>query len=209
VKPNSVDLFSVVRDVNDPPEAAGPVGCGLLVEMVTAKAPSPNTSGPPLTWQVSVSAFEERNTNLTPKVGIFIMAEQLAQLVLDILHLQVFYGFGQLKTGTAPIGPAKDWEAIYPQIACMRTTLEGTIGRVQTQRAANVAIQFAAGACSIACPDPGATIIFTLDGTPATKANPNAQPYQNPFPVDPGTVVVASSWKDGQLTSAIVGATAP
>lgn len=209
VKPGAVDLFSVVRDVNEPPEAAGPVGCGLLVEMVQGRVASRNVSGPPLTWTVGVVAFEHRNTNLEVNTGIFIMAEQLAQIVLDDLHQQVIYPYGQLAAQGLAVGPARDWEALYPGIACWRTSLEGTIGRVPSVRSANVAIAFGAGQCTITCPDASATIVYTLDGSAATKANPNATAYTGQFPVDPGTVVTASSWKNGAITSAIVGAVAP
>lgn len=209
VRPGVVDLFSVVRDVNLPPEAAGPVGAGLLVEMVQGRVASRNVSGPPLTWIVGVVAFEHRNTNMDPATGTFIMAEQLAQIALDDLHMQYVYPYGQIAAQGNAVAPARDWEAIYPGITCWRTTLEGTIGRVPSTRSQNVSITFAGGQCTITCPDTGATIVFTVDGSAATKRNPNAQQYTGPFPAATGTVIVASSWKDGLITSAIVGAVAP
>jgi hypothetical protein len=209
VKPGSIDLFAAVIDSETQPTPAGPTGAGLLVEMVTAKSPSPNASGPVLTWQVNVVAFEERNTNLNKETGTLIMAEQLAQIVLDILQLQVIYPFGQLKVTGSPINSAQDWMGIYEGLTCVRATLEGTIGRVQTTRCANVKISFAAGSCTVTCPDPNATILYTVDGTPAVKANPSAQEFQAPFPVNSGDLVVASAWKAGTINAAIVGETAP
>lgn len=208
VRPNTIDLFQVNLDGNLP-TVPGPTGAGLLVEMPEAKAISNNLTGPPLSWQIRIVAFEERNTNLTPDVGTFIMAEQLAQLVLDVLQLQYIYPFGSLKVSKNAVGPARDWETLQAGLVCWGCTVEVENGRVQTPRSQVCAMVFAAGSCTITCPDPAAEIRYTTDGTPAVRRNPGSIIYAGPFAAATGTIVQVSSWKQGTLTSSITGAVAP
>jgi hypothetical protein len=208
VKPGTIDLFAVPVD-GDLPTVPGPTGAGLLVEMPEAKSVSNNLTGPPLDWQIRIVCFEERNINLTAGVGTFIMAEQLAQIVLDILQLQYIYPFGSFKVSKNAVGPARDWETIKDGLVCWACTVEVHNGRVQTPRSAVCALSFNSGLCTITCPDVAAEVRFTTDGTPATRSNPGTQVYAAPFAVAKGTIVQVSSWKQGNLTSSITGATAP
>lgn len=209
VKPGTIDLFSAIVDTDGGIVAQGPIGAGLVVEMPKARVISRGVDGPPLAWQIRVVAMEERNTNLTANVGTFIMAEQLAQIVLDILQKQYLYPFGQITGIGTAISEATDYLELHPGINCWGATLEVENGRTQTPRSKNAVASFAGGMCTIACPDPAATILYTTDGTPACKANPSALPYQNPFPVQSGSVVIFGSWNAGMLTSSITGAAAP
>jgi len=210
LKPGTIDFFAAVIDTDGTIANSGPTGAGLLVEMPSADVVSRGVTGPPLKWNISVVAIEERNVNLTAQVGHFIMAEQLAQLALNSLHLQHIFPYGQLAGDRNVLAPAKDWEdRLGGGKVCWRATVAVENGRIQTTRSLNVVITFNNGLCVITCPDPGATILYTLDGTPAVKANPSSLIYQGPFDVDPGDLVVASSWKDGTLTASIVGNIAP
>lgn len=213
VKPGTIDLFAAVVDTDpgNSPSAppGGPTGIGVLVEMPMASVESPNVSGPPLTWDIPIVAIEERNTNLTAGIGQFIMAEQMAQIVADILHHQDIFEFGTLRASL--IARAEDRENFHPGTNCWRVTLRSVRGRIQTQRSQIVSYAFAGGMCSLACADPVANILYTFDGTAPVKANPQALNYAQtgPFPVQSGMVVRAATWQAGKLTSSINGAIAP
>lgn len=214
IKPGVVDLFAVVIDGNYPngdnPMAAGPVGAGILVEMPEARVTSRNPTGPPLSWTCRIISFEDRNINLTANVGAFIMAEQMAQIVLDALQLQYIYPYGSLTASASnTIAPARDWETRFPGIVCYGTTMEVENGRTQTNRSANCSITFNAGMCTITCPDPTAEVRYTLDGTPALKSNPSSIIYYGPFGVASGITVIAASNKTGLLPSSVLGQIAP
>ena len=197
---------------------AGPVGCGLLVEMPEGKSMAPNVTGPAMEWQVSVVAFEERNTYwLIPSqasqymnaTGIGITAEDLCLIVLDILQLQWVFPYGTLKMGAAAFGPAHDWMAIKEGINAQRASFTAPMGRTQTVRSATAQISFMVGMCTLVCPDGAANVLYTLDGSPPVKANPTAMKYVSPFAVNTGQQVLASSWKTGLVNGPINGAIAP
>ena len=189
--------------------AAGQSGCGLLVEHVEATCPAPNVSGPPLTWKVHVVAFEERNANLTPGTGIGIMAEQLAQIVLDILAGQYIYGMGAFVPEAQPIQPAHDMMSLNPGIFAMRATVQATVNRTQTQRSGNVTATFGGGNCTLACADGNAEIRYTLDGSMPLRTNSRSQVYTAPFAVNSGDQILAATRAAGKIGSAIVNFTAP
>lgn len=199
----------------------GPTGAGLLIEMPGANCNSPGVSGPPLTWRVSVVAFEERNVNWTPISGnsgggTFILAETLALIVLAVLHNQAMVGIGNIYTiNSLPIAPAQDWMALKPGIIAYRVTLQGTAARPQWQRSAVVtqALNLQPDGTYIAtltCPDSTAEIRFTLDGSPPVVANPASIIYDpsNPPTVLSGQSILSASSRPGYLLSAIGGITA-
>lgn len=191
----------------------GPVGAGLLIEMPVAKCNSPNVTGPPLTWEINVIAFEERNVNLTPSVGIGILSEQLAQLVLDVLQLQAIWsgsgGFGTLRAAPTPLGPDHYWMNLKPGITAWKTTMSTTLGRAQTARSANVAFTFGGGNVTLTCPEPGCEIRYTVNGSTPVKINPDSIIYTAPFPITSGQLMLTSSWVPGKLISAVAGGIAP
>lgn len=194
----------------------GPVGAGILVEMPGAKTSSPGVSGPPTDWEINVVAFEERNTNLTPNVGIGLMSEQIAQIVKDILQLQNFgtfasspWGFGTLRANASWLNPAHDWMQIKPGIVAYRVSFTSTSGVKQTPRSQPVVVSFNTGMCTLTCSDILAAVYYTLDGSLPVKANPNAKPYSAPFSVNSGQQVLAASRRTGFISSEIWGNTAP
>ncbi len=192
--------------VNVVDDADPAVGAGLLIEMPTARCHSPGVSGPALTWELTVVAMEERNVNFSVN-GLLISAEQLILLVLDILHLQSIKGYGQFQASAAAIGPAQDWMTIKPGILAMRGTLQATVGRPQTQRCKGVKVYSAGGLVQMECPEPDATVLYTLDGSMPVKANASAQTYTQPFDAADVGTVTAAAWVAGKLISEVSRAT--
>lgn len=195
--------------INSSAATGGPVGAGILVEMVEATTGSPGVDGPPLTWLINVVTFEDRNTNLTLEVGTGIMCEQIAQLVVDALHKQAVFGYGTLQATTRPITPAEDWMTLRPGILAYRSSLQATTYRPQTRRSTIAPATFDSGQCTLTCTDPDAHIIYTIDGTMPVKANTNALPYEGPFAVPSGTVILTATWKEDLILSEILGFVAP
>lgn len=189
-----------------PPAA---VGSGILIEMPTGTTTSQNVTGPPTTWEVSVVAFEERNTNLTAVTGIGIMSEQLCQIVKDCLHLQQIFGYGCLKAMRTWFEPAHDWMGMKPGIIANRVKFEGIASNSQTTRSPAVIISFLGGNCALTCSDTNAVLSYTIDGTVPVAANTNAQNYVAPFAVNSGDMIMAASRSQGKILSEIFGAFAP
>lgn len=155
--------------------APGLVGAGILVEMPGATSDSPEVSGPPLTWDVDIVCFEERNTNFLAGIGTGVTSEQYAQIVLDILQLQ-YLGpqFNTLKSKQSAINPAHDRMQLTPGIIAYRTSLRSDAGRNQTPRTQPVAATFLGGNCTLTCGDGAAAVYYTTDGTMPCSANVNA-----------------------------------
>ena len=195
--------------VNFENSGKGPVGAGLLVEMIEALCPANQLSGPPLTWKIHVVSFEERNTNLTLGTGIGIMSEQLAQIVLDSLHGLFITGMGALQAAASPIQPAHDWMTLKPGLFAMRTTVEATVKRQQRAAVPNVTGVWTVDSLALSCTDGAAAIYFTTDGSMPVASNPNATLYSAPVSVASGTVVLASARKAGANRSNILPFIAP
>lgn len=199
--------------------ASSLVGAGLLVEMPGANCDSPAVTGPPLTWEVNVVAMEERNTNFLPGTGTCVTSEQLAQIVLDVLHKQAVFGYGTLQANRQAISPAHDWMSMKPGIVAYRASLRADAGRKQTQRSANVAASWSGDTLTLTCADAGASIWYTTDGSVPCAANAiqgsaagvGATLYTLPFAVTSGTQVLFASKNltAGTLLSAVSTATAP
>jgi len=200
-----------INQVNEPAPGQR-VGAGLLVEWPDSTVDSPGVSGPPATYRIHVVAFEERNVNLTPGVGIGIASNQLAWIAADILHLQALPiggGSGTLWARGTFIEPAHDWMGMFPGIFAHRATFTMTVGRRQTQRAAIVQASFRAGQCVLTCQDPNATIYYTTDGSMPVGSNPNARVYSGAFNVANGTVVTCASRDVGLVLSEVLAYVAP
>jgi hypothetical protein len=211
VTPNGVQIVSG----GDP----GPVGAGLMIEMPQMTATSPNVSGPPATWDISIVAFEERNTNFTSGTGTGITSEQYCELIIDNLQLFYFWQYGAIKVKQQAITPAHDWMGLMPGIFANRANFEATVGRKQTQRTLAPQPTISNGMCSITNPDPNALVFYTTDLSAPCQANINsANPpgigatlYTAPFAVTSGTTVLtaARNFTNGYTLSAVNGLTAP
>ena len=197
--------------------APGPVGAGILVEMPGATSESRGVTGPPLVWEIGVVAMEERNTNFLSGTGTGITSEQLAQIVMDILHLQAVFGFGTLRVRSSCFTPAHDWMQLKPGIVAYRASFEAEVGRKQTGRSASVSGSFVGDTLTLTCSDSAATIYYTTDGSMPCSSNVNtgnpagigASIYTQPFAVTSGMVVLFASRKAGTLLSGVYQATAP
>lgn len=188
----------------------GLTGAGLMVEMVTARSASTNVSGPPLSWEVDIVAFEERNTNFLAGTGIGITAEQLILLCFDILQGLAIYPYGTFKVTANPMVSARDKMELYPGVFAWRGLMEtGSQGRTQTQRSQPVAINVSAGMATLVCTQPFATVLYTTDGSMPVPVNPTAQTYTAPFAASSGTTIVTASSRSGYVTSEIRGLIVP
>ena len=217
VTPNGV---TVNQQINA--SGPGPVGVGLLVEMIEGSVKYPDMPGPALNWEIGVVAIEERNTNLTPGVGIGITAEQAVQIVLDIFHILLVKDYGTIRSADKPMAPAHDWMSVFearaggPAINCQRASLVSLNSRNQTQRSPNVIIAIAGGTCTLTTPSGSPDAIYytqtplpmgstvPVSNPPApVKANTAAVIYTGPFPVVSGDVISAASYTAGTIQSAI------
>ena len=177
----------------------GTAGAGVICEMVTANVEHPNVSGPIFDLEFGFAVLEERHLNLTPGTGTMLTAEQIAQLILDTLHLTTLDSVGTLyATG---IAPAADWIDPESGIIAQRARLAAKNSRSQTKRCAPVRITVADGECTLACATPDAEIWFTLtepnDLAPPTPAPSNREAgaalYLDPFPVAAGQIIRAGA----------------
>lgn len=202
---NTADGFDVIQG-----GATGTVGNGILVEMPEMDDNSPGVrNGSPATWKVGIVGFCEPNVAFTPGIGSGFTASQLCQIAQDVTQMLNIYGFGTFKSDASAIKAANDWTSLKPGVTAYRLTIGATVGRVVSQRSANVTASFNAGLCTLTCTDGAAAIYFTTDGTPPVKSNPNATLYSAPFAVDSGSTINFASRKAGTVVSHIWGSTAP
>ena len=202
---NTADGFEVTQG-----GATGTVGNGILIEMPEMDDNSPGVrQGSPATWKVGIVGFCEPNTAFTTGVGSAFTSSQLCQIAQDVFQMLNIYGFGTFKSEASAIKAANDWTSLKPGVTAHRFTITATVGRVVSQRSANVTAGFNAGNCTLTCSDGAAAVYYTTDGTPPVKSNPNATLYATPFAVDSGMTVMFSSRKSGVVVSQILGATAP
>ena len=207
VLPNGILSVSGATGGNySAPNPAAPsslVGAGIMVEMPEMDVNSPDVTGSPATWKLSVVCLEDRNTNFTPGVGTGVTSEQYAQIVLDDLQLQWIYQYGTIKVKQNAIQPAHDWMSMKTGIYAVRVNFEATTGRLQSTRSALVTSFVNNGFCTLSCTDPGAAIFFTVDYSAPTSSNANTNPlaqpgvgatlYTAPFAVTSGQTILYAS----------------
>ena len=138
----------------------GAQGAGIVVEMVKARVNEPNVSGPVFNLEIGCVAIEERNVNGTAGTGTLLTAEQIAQLVLDALHLYSIDGIGTLQA--VGIEAAPDWIDPDSGIIAQRARLTVKNPRRQTARAGRVGVQLSNGLYSLVPPAGAAEVYFTL-----------------------------------------------
>ncbi len=180
----------------------GCCGAGIIVEMARANVSTPNVTGPAFDLQFGFVVIEERNSNFTPGIGTFLMAEQIAQIIFDILHLMAIEPYGTLTAKN--ILPANDWLDADAGLAAQRATLVLKNPRKQTPRVGPVAIAIAEGFATLSCAtDPSATIYYTQDDSFPGGNNPAKEIYSEPFAVESGVVLRAAAVIEGKNISAI------
>ncbi|NOS70054.1 MAG: hypothetical protein HOP33_08995 [Verrucomicrobia bacterium] len=184
---SEIELDAIWQNVRN-----GRSGNGVLIEEIKAVVNSPNVTGPAQDFACGFVCFQNGDAAFTPESGSGFYAQNLAQMVLDILHRQNIAGVGTLQgVGTAP---AKDFDFIN----ATRVTLK-IIGsaNAQTPRCTPVIITNNAGSVTLTNATTDSSIFYTLDGsTPMDPTlteiisgeiiNPNATLYTAPFAVVSG-----------------------
>lgn len=183
----------------------GRSGTGILVEMPTVDVPGKQSVGPQQNLHASFVAFQNGDMALTPEIGSGLTAEEIAQRILDTLHMQELQGVGTLYAIDRAIEPAREYEFI--QAYRVSLFIKSSVAN-QTQRTAPVTISVNAGEATLACATSGVAIYYTLDGSfpcaaaaqnPVTNEsiNSGSQLYSAPFAVTSGQVLRAAAFKDG------------
>ena len=170
-------------------------GNGILVEEIKARTNSPSVGA----WDLDCTfvAFQNGDAAFTPLTGSGHHAQNLAQLILDVLNKQAIGGIGTLQS----VGTEKAND--FDFIAATRATLRIVgAGNQVARRCAIVTVTVDAGFATLACATADAEIYYTLDGsTPVDPAliepisgnpiNPLANIYTAPFAVTSGQRVRA------------------
>jgi hypothetical protein len=183
----------------------GKNGAGILVNMPEADCRLPNTEGPQFDLLPSFLVVEIPEINMDQTGGTMLSAEEIAQWVLDCLHLLQIDGMGQLAAAPKPIAPSTE----FTGCVCYRVNMRLMNPRGQTIRVGYISGSFLSNECTLSCITAGATIYYTTDGTFPGSGNTAALVYSAPFTVTPGTVVRAAAYKTGFNSSRIGSFTAP
>lgn len=222
---DSLDRVNIVQErklrleqqPNEPPQGVlqmaafwllprnGHSGCGVAVEMPSIFTPHPNLPGPEFQLVITCAVVEEPNLNFTPNQGTGQSAEEVAQLVLEILHGLHLEGLGDLFAKGVAIETAKDFQ----NLLAYRVRLTMLNLRPQTARVPNPIITELAGLITLANATAylPAAIYYTLDGTFPGRGNPAAQLYSAPFYASVGQVIRWAAFQPGLLSSYVSQAT--
>lgn len=177
---------------------AGRCGAGILVEMPVVNVASPNVSGPAVNLILPLAVIEEPNTNFAPATGTLMSAEEIAQIIFDLLHLQAIEGLGTLRANAI-----REAAEFPPGLVAYRVELQLTAAGEQTARCAAPVISVAGGVATITTGTGGAEIRYTLDGSFPGASNPAALLYAGPFPVESGQIIRAGVTRENSNSSEI------
>ena len=180
----------------------GRSGAGVLVEMPVVNVTSPNVTGPAFNLIQPFAVLEEPNLNFAPETGTLLSAEEIAQTIFDLLHLQAIEGIGTLQA--VGIKEATDFA---PGLLAYRVEFKIIVGRPQTPRCLTPTITPGGGNATLTAAS--GDIYFTLDGSFPAPSNPAAQLYAAPVPVVSGQVVRAAAFAAGFNPSEIRRLTIP
>jgi hypothetical protein len=168
----------------------GRKGCGIIVGVPEWSTQSPNVTGPQGDIIIPFLVLEDAMLNESPTLGTLKPADQVAQKIMDLLHLDADDGTGTLAAVGAAISPARDWEPLR----AFNVRLKITMKRQQTARVGPVTIAIDAGLATLTCPTVGAQIYWTLDGTFPGLSNSKATIYSSPFAVASGDPLRAGAY---------------
>ena len=183
---------------------SGKAGAGVLVEMPTLEVPAPNLPGPSGQLVVSCAVIEEPNLNMEASSGTLLAAEEVAQMVLDILHGLVIEGTGSLYADRSAIKPAEEFQGLV----AYRVSLRLMSLRPQSDRVATPTITENGLNVTMACGTAGADMYYTQDGSFPGPGNSAAVKYTQTFAVT-GAVLRWAAFKAGMVGSHVGEATAP
>jgi hypothetical protein len=198
---SEVDVTKIYTTVRN-----GRTGCGVLVEMPVAICDRPAVNGPVLDWIFPVTVVENPTVNMNKRIGTLLSAEEVCQLVLDVLHLYADDGLGTLQADKNVI--TKNTE--YAGCIAYRLNFK-LIGKTQqTERVKNLSYSLAGGFLTIASPTADTEIRFTLDKSFPTKiGNAASLVYTGPLPVASGDLVRAVAYKPLLLNSSAIQVAVP
>jgi len=171
-------------------KASGRKGCGVIVEVPEFNVQSPNVTGPQGDIFLPLLVLEEPLMNEAPATGTLRPANQVAQKILDLLHLDADDGTGTIGAAGAAITPAKDWEPLR----AFNVRLKLTCKRQQTARAGVVTIAVESGLATLACNTAESSIYYTVNGGFPGPSNSSATLYTAPFSVTTGDVLRAGAY---------------
>lgn len=194
----------------------GKSGAGILVLMPEASGNNPSVSGPVLAWKFGIVVLEMDAINMNATGGTLLNAETIAQIVMDVLHLEADERLGTFGVDRGAV--AKETEYVFPGCIGYRVTLNLTSGRsVQTPRVSSIQcavdnvpvtlLTAIAGVLTMTSATVGTRIRYTLDGSFPTDINGDntaALDYDpaNPPTLASGDIVRAAGYADGMNKSA-------
>jgi len=140
----------------------GKTGAAVMVQMPLASSQTPDVPGPRLTFNFSVSVYERPIVNMDPATGTLKSAEDIATEVLRLLH-QWKPNPSQILTASAnAIVPVEG----APGIVAYDCRLDQMTGLVPLAKAAAPVIDGTdPGAVVLTSTTPGATFVYSLDGS--------------------------------------------
>lgn len=195
----------VVESVQDEAAAAwqvrvdGKVGVAALVLMPAVTSKYGNVPGPQYETELTIRVFEDPTANNTGLSG-----EDAALSLLRWLDGLIIEGLTELYPSVK--GPALRPNYDFPGFLVHDVVLEGELPQEMVGRTIAPEFAEAEGLLSLSCPEAGAEIFFTTDGT-APVPGVLGQLYVEPIPVANGDVVRAVSWLATKLPSHVARGT--
>lgn len=184
---------------------AGKSGAAVIVKMPSATVQFPNVPGPRFDLVYSVTVLENPLVNMGAANGTLKSAEDIALNVLNLLHHFVIGDFGMalVATGEAlrSLGIDDNGRIAYDCFLTMK------LGLSKPNKVITPAISGTAGAVIISTLTPGATILYTTDGTYPWSGNAGVLTYSAPFSVASGTVVRSVATKTALQASDLAAKT--
>lgn len=185
-------------------------GSGILVAFPVALSKNPNVSGPVIDWQFPIISMEEPNLSMSIRTGTQLTAEQLAQYIMDILHLYADDLVGNFQVEKEAVKAESEYS--FPGLVCYRTNLTVTGKNIQSSRCSPVIVSIALGLATLTCATASSRIKYTLDGTfpgEDIAGNSGSLLYSTPFAVTSGQTIRATAYKLGLINSATRGVVVP
>lgn len=212
--PDQTYAAEVLAYITPRNQASGRIGCGIIVERPRFNVISPNVTGPQAELTAEFLILCNPLENEAPSSGTLRPGDEVAQRILDLLHLHADDGVGTFAGST--IVAADD----FAPLDAWRVRLTATVKRLQTTRVARVTSSIASGECTLTCTTSEASIWFTLAGQDAdgnwlepgppapSNTGGGAQLYAAPFAVTSGQIIRACAFKQNLNPSPITRVTA-
>lgn len=174
-------------------------GCGVIVENIAMAGMHENVPGPQAELIIRCLVLEDPLQNEAPNTGSLRAADQVAQKILDILHLWNIQGTGLLRADRAAIVELREWRPLR----AYQVALKMLCNRSQTARCATPSITNADGTITLACSTTGSEIYYTLDSSMPAPTGKTAQRYTATFTVISGETIRAAAVAENYSISSI------